>query len=225
MNANILIVEDDADVRESLKILLQREGYVVAAVETGSGAIRLLERAPQNLVLLDLGLPDIKGEALCYEIKRNYPQTMVIMITARGTANDLVKGLSLGADDYIAKPFDTEVVIARIHAVLRRTRGEDGVLTCGDLRLDPHTTQVTRNDKKIELTHTEYKLLHYLMLNRERMLSRELILNHVWAYDFEVESRVVDVYIGYLRKKIDSGHPKKYIESRRGFGYRLTCGT
>ncbi|MFA9288681.1 MAG: response regulator transcription factor [Weeksellaceae bacterium] len=222
MTSSILLVEDNAELQESLKLYLQAEGYIVQTAGTGGKAIQLLEKRAPDMVILDLGLPDIQGEAVCYQIRKQYKDVYIIILTARSSTEDVIKGLSLGADDYIAKPFNTEELVARIKAVLRRTHSADELLRCGDLELNPKTLEVIRGGKEISLTHTEFKLLHYLLINKERVVTREMILNHVWTYNLDIESRVVDVYIGYLRKKIDDGQKKKLLHSRRGFGYRLT---
>jgi len=221
MAEQILVVEDEADLREYLEKILTDEGYTVRTASTGSTALKRLEKTPPDLVLLDLMLPDMKGETICSEIKRDYPEIAVIILTAKARTQDVVQGLNLGADDYIGKPFESEELLARIHACLRKNHLDGHLITIGDLELDNSIMQVTRNKKPITLTPKEFKLLEYLMSHSGKVLSRDAILNRIWLYSPDVESRAVDVYVGYLRKKIDTGHKKKLIHSIRGFGYTL----
>src|SRR3989344_3307980 len=213
---NILVVEDDATIRECVKDILIDNNYIVEEAADGVSAIELLKKQPPDLVVLDLGLPNIAGESVLSEIKKTLPQVPVIILTAKNHTTDVVKGFQLGADDYISKPFEFEELLARIGAKLKDTNGK---LEVGDLVLDTVRVLVERNGAPIELSPHEFKLLHYLMLNKGKVLSRDMILNRVWQYSTDVDSRVVDVYIGYLRKKIDSSYKQKLISSVRGFGY------
>ena len=187
----------------------------------GVVALNIVEKTPPDLVLLDLGLPNMTGEAVCTQLKKHYPQIPVLILTARDSTSDIVSGLNIGADDYMTKPFDAEELLARIKARLRSVGVSDAKLSIDSLELDPNTMEAKRSGQPISLTPQEFKLLHYLMANQGRVLSREMILSRVWSYSPDVESRVVDIYIGYLRKKIDQGFPKKLIKSVRGFGYMV----
>lgn len=215
----ILVVEDDQSIQEFLKEYLLDNGYAVDTASDGVQALNSLKKTQPDLVLLDLGLPNVTGEAVCLEIRKKYPDLPVIILTAKDDVSDIVRGLNLGADDYITKPFVSEELLARIKARLRH--GEEVKLQVGDLELNNKTFEVKRADKIISLSPHEFKLLQYLISNKGRVLTREMILNRVWLYSYEVDTRVVDVYIGYLRKKIDSDFKKKLIHSVRGFGYMI----
>lgn len=217
MLQKVLVVEDDTPLQEYLKDLLSEAGFSVEIASDGVEALSAMKRIEPNLVVLDLGLPKISGEMVCTEIKRKYPETPVIILTAKGDTSDIVHGLNLGADDYLSKPFDGNELIARINARLRDTT--DTKLKVADLELDRNTLEIRRGRKPISLTPTEFKLLEYLMSNKGRVLSREMILNRIWLTSPDIETRVVDVYMGYLRKKIDTGFERPLIQSMRGFGY------
>jgi DNA-binding response OmpR family regulator len=217
----LLIVEDDTDLRDSLTTLLGNEGYVVRGVQDGMQALKLIEQTEPDLVLLDLGLPTLKGEMVCKEIKKNYPEIAVIILTGRDSTSDIVEGLNLGADDYLTKPFDYDELVARIKARLRSVHGSNEKLSAADLTLDLKTFQVTRGTQNISLTPQEFRILEYLLTNKGRVLSREMILGRLWKGNPDIETRVIDVYIGYLRKKIDKDFPVKLIQSVRGFGYKI----
>lgn len=213
----ILIIEDEAAIREGIRDFLQSNGYLVDVAEDGAKGLDMVKKQPPDLVILDLGLPNISGESVCKEIKRDIPNLPVIILTAKNQSMDVVRGFDLGADDYISKPFELEELMARIRARLKN--GDQKELKAGDLILNPQSIKVTRDGNEIILTPHEFKLLHYLLMNKGKVLTREMILNRVWQYSMDVDSRVVDVYVGYLRKKIDSTSPKKLISSVRGFGY------
>jgi DNA-binding response OmpR family regulator len=217
----ILVVEDDKGLQKYLKELLLDNGYAVNTAADGILALNALKKSQPDLVVLDLGLPNMSGEAVCAEIRKKYPDVPVIILTAKDSISDIVQGLNLGADDYITKPFVADEFLARINARLRRQGESDTSYKVGDLELDNKTLEVKRNGKIIQLTPQEFKLLQYLMSNKGRILTREMILNRIWLYSSDVETRVVDVYMGYLRKKIDNGHAKKLLHSVRGFGYVL----
>ncbi len=215
----ILVVEDDQAIREGIKDFLIDKNYMVDAADNGADALLKVKQNPPDLVILDLGLPNITGESVCREIKREHPNIGVIILTAKTQSKDVVEGFHLGADDYISKPFELEELYVRIQA---RLKGDtDQKLTVDDLTLDPESVSVIRGDKSIKLSPHEFKLLQYLMVNKGKVLSREMILNRVWQYSYDVDSRVVDVYMGYLRKKIDSQSNKKLLSSVRGFGYSI----
>lgn len=221
MNSLILIVEDNEELSEFLRDLLVDQGYTVQVANNGVTALKKLENNQPDLVLLDLTLPDMSGESICRDIRKMYSETSIIMLTAKDEVESKVKGLQSGADDYITKPFITDELLARIAARLRRQTGESQVLKVEDLELNSQSIQVTRGGKTIDLTPQEFKLLEYLMSNQGIVLSRDMILSRVWQYSSEVDTRVVDVYIGYLRKKIDKGFKQKLIQSVRGFGYSI----
>jgi DNA-binding response OmpR family regulator len=213
----ILVAEDDATIREGIQTFLSENNYIVDAVEDGAAALDAVRRRLPDLVILDLGLPKITGESVCQEIKKQFPDLPVIILTAKNQTSDIVSGFKLGADDYISKPFELDELIARINVRLKNETST--VIEVDDLVLDPQAVRVTRGGKEVQLTPHEFKLLHYLLINKGRVLTREMILNRVWKYSMDVDSRVVDVYVGYLRKKIDSKSTKKLISSVRGFGY------
>lgn len=219
MTNTIFLIEDDKGVQKYLKELFLDNAYSVQVSGDGIQALELLKKIEPDLVILDLGLPNMTGEAVCAEIRKKYPDLPVIILTAKDSINDIVQGLNLGADDYITKPFVADELLARIKARIRRVGGSDTVLKIADLELDNKTLEVKREGKLIQLTPQEFKLLQYLMHNKGRILTREMILNRIWLYSSDVETRVVDVYMGYLRKKIDAGHSKKLLHSVRGFGY------
>lgn len=217
MVQNILLVEDDKNIREFVKQALLESGFKVFETSDGAQALKTIKEGNIDLVVLDLGIESVSGETVCQEAKKIFPDLPIIILTAKNKAQDVVNGLGLGADDYISKPFDFEELLARIKTRLKKS--PTPVLSIDDLSLNTHSLEVVRGGKKIELTAKEIKLLEYLMLNQGVVLSRDRILNHVWAYSPDVETRVVDVYVGYLRNKIDKGQNKKLIESVRGFGY------
>lgn len=221
MVPTILVVEDDKGVQKYLKELLLENGFSVFAASDGISALNMIQKTEPDLVLLDLGLPNMSGEAVCTEIRKKYPQIKVIILTAKDTVQDVVQGLNLGADDYMTKPFVADVLIARLKARLRDQTVGDKKLKVGDLELDNQTMEVHRNGKLIKLTPQEFKLLHYLMNNKGRILTREMILSRIWLSSPDIETRVVDVYMGYLRKKIDNGSTKHLLHSVRGFGYMI----
>jgi DNA-binding response OmpR family regulator len=221
MNETILVIEDDPDLREYIYETLSDHRYTVHASGKGSEGLRLAKHTHPSLFILDLGLPDIDGQALCERLKEEFPEIPIIILTAKTGPENVAKGLYSGADDYVTKPFSSEELLARIKARLRHNSTKNNIMQINDLVLNTNTYEVTRADKKINLTQTEFKLLHFLISNKNRVLTREMILSHVWSYDPDIESRVVDVYIGYLRKKVDSGFNKRLIQSTRGFGYSI----
>lgn len=219
MTQSILVVEDDKGLQKYLKELLLDNGFAVQIAGDGIAALDYLQKTQPDLVVLDLGLPNMSGETVCLEIRKKYKDLPVIILTARDSIQDIVQGLNLGADDYITKPFVADEFLARIKARLRRQGEGDTVLKVADLELNNKTLEVKRAGKQIQLTPQEFKLLQYLMNNKGRILTREMILNRIWLYSSDVETRVVDVYMGYLRKKVDSNNAKKLLHSIRGFGY------
>jgi len=221
MNPYILVVEDDLEFQNYLAQILTENRYRVKCASKGIQALEMVEDNPPDLVLLDLELPDMQGEGVCQEIIKNYPGLPVVMLTAKSSLTEKVNGLNLGADDYITKPFIPEEFLARVKARLKSKMNHQPVLSVGDLELDTQKIEVRRGNKKITLSPQEFKLLEYLIQNKGIVLSREMILNRIWSGALDVETRVVDVYIGYLRKKIDSNYTQKLIHSTRGFGYSI----
>ncbi|MCR4324977.1 MAG: response regulator transcription factor [Candidatus Curtissbacteria bacterium] len=221
MMNKILVVEDNQDIQDFISEILAESEFVVETASDGGSALKNVEKSTPDLIVLDLGLPDIDGESVCREVKKKHPEVPIIILTAKGSVEDKVHGLELGADDYLSKPFEGDELVARIKARLRSTNNASFKLKVGDLELDRKTFQVKRGSKLIKLTPKEFKLLEYLMANKGRILPREMILNRVWLYSPDIDSRAVDVYIGYLRDKIDAGNKKKLLQSVRGFGYMI----
>jgi DNA-binding response OmpR family regulator len=215
----ILVVEDDKGLQKYLKELLLDNGYAVHTASDGIQALEYFKKAEPDLVVMDLGLPTMGGEAVTQEIRKKHKDLPIIILTAKDSINDIVQGLNLGADDYMTKPFIADEFLARVKARLRKQSETDTRLKILDLELDSKTMEVKRNGKMIQLTPQEFKLLQYLMSNKGRILTREMILSRIWLYSSDVETRVVDVYMGYLRKKVDNGYTKKLLHSVRGFGY------
>lgn len=220
MNDVIVLIEDNADIREYASSILADAGYSVYASETGSSGLNQVRDINPNLVLLDLKLPDIQGESICRDIKNEFPEIPVIMLTAKDSPDDMARGLNLGADDYIPKPFTPEVLLARIKARLR-DQAPDQTMIIADLKMNTKTHEVTRGETLIQLSPQEFKLLHYFMSNPNNVLTRDMILVRIWGNTPDIQTRVVDVYVGYLRKKIDKGFSPMLIHSVRGFGYML----
>ncbi|MBI4067659.1 response regulator transcription factor [Candidatus Gottesmanbacteria bacterium] len=215
----ILVIEDDNDLRKYLSELLLDNGYQAVDAPDGVKALAIIEKQRPDLVILDLGLPNLSGESVVSEIRKKYPDLPVIILTAKNDVSDIVRGFKLGADDYVTKPFKGEELLARVKARLRHLEHDGSKLAVGDLELHTKTFEVKRGSKTINLSHKEYELLQYLMINAGRVLTREMILQRIWLNVDYIEPRVVDVYIGYLRKKIDSGFKKQLINTARGFGY------
>jgi DNA-binding response OmpR family regulator len=217
----LLIVEDNPEVASFVQEYLGRNGFNVLRAETGARAHELFAQTQPDLIILDLKLPDIRGETLCEEFKKLSPEIPIVMLTGSDQPSDVARGLNLGADDYVTKPFEGSELLARIKARLRERGLQNKTLQVGELVLNTDTMQVHRGDREISLTPQEFRLLEYLMLNANRVLSRDMILSRVWQTTPDIETRVVDVYVGYLRKKIDQGEPHKLIQSVRGFGYTI----
>lgn len=225
MTHTIMLVEDDKDLQDIIRDSLLEYGYSVSTASNGAKALQQLQKDKVDLVILDLGLPDISGETVLSELEKTYPDIAVVILTGKSTTTDIVKGLNKGADDYITKPFEMDELVARIKARLREDKINNDKLTIADLTLNRKTFEVRRKNRLIHLTPKEFKLLDYLMTNKNQVLSRERILNRVWDYPFDVESRTVDMYIGYLRRKIDKKPSSKLIHSVRGFGYMIKDGS
>jgi|SRR5579885_981510 len=221
MVQTVLVVEDDKGLQKYLKELLLDNGYAVHTANDGIAALDYFAKSEPDVMVLDLGLPTMSGEAVCQEVRKKHKDLPIIILTAKDSINDIVQGLNIGADDYITKPFVADEFLARVKARLRKQTGTDAILKVADLELNSKTMEVKRAGKMIQLTPQEFKLLQYLMNNKGRILTREMILSRIWLYSSDVETRVVDVYMGYLRKKIDNGFSKKLLHSVRGFGYMI----
>lgn len=219
MIKTIMIIEDDDEIRKYINKMLLDHAYSVVESPDGIKALDLVESRRPDLIILDLGLPKLSGETVLSEIRKKYPDLPVVILTAKDDVSDVVKGFKLGADDYITKPFKSEELIARIKARLRHLEHGGSVLKVADLELNSVTFEVKRGDRLITLSHKEYELLQYLMINAGRVLTRDMILQRIWLTADYIEPRVVDVYIGYLRKKVDSQYGRPLINTIRGFGY------
>ena len=222
--ARLLVVEDEPNIRELLATSLRFAGFEVHMASNGTEAIRLAGSLEPDLVVLDVMLPDLDGFAVTRRIRESGKHIPIVFVTARDSLDDKIKGLTVGGDDYVTKPFSLDEVVARIRAVLRRTRGETDdqtVLRFEDLELDEDAHEVRRGHRIIETSPTEFNLLRYLMLNPNRVLSKAQILDHVWDYDFRGESGIVESYISYLRRKIDTEGLQPLIHTKRGVGYVL----
>ena len=223
--ARLLVVEDEPNIRELLATSLRFAGFEVHTASNGTEAIRLAGSLEPDLVVLDVMLPDLDGFAVTRRIRESGKHIPIVFVTARDSLDDKIKGLTVGGDDYVTKPFSLDEVVARIRAVLRRTRGETDdqtVLRFEDLELDEDAHEVRRGHRIIETSPTEFNLLRYLMLNPNRVLSKAQILDHVWDYDFRGESGIVESYISYLRRKLAvEGASGELIHTKRGVGYIL----
>ncbi len=223
MRATILVVEDRAEVREVVSRTLSESGYDVLTAQDGeSGFALAIDQAP-DLVILDVGLPKATGLDVARELRERGFRAPVLMLTARVAVGDRVAGFDAGADDYLAKPFDVDELVARVRALLRRSnlRDEELVLRTGALYLDTISRQVTRNGEMIALTQKEYALLEYFMRHAGHVLTREQISENVWKTEFDPSTNIVDVYVNYLRKKIDGPDGPPLLDTVRGVGYVL----
>ncbi len=220
----ILVVEDERKVASFIRQGLSEEGHAVEIAADGAAALEMLEEAPAyDLVILDLMLPKRDGFEVLKALRQQKSQTPVLVLTARDTVSDKVRGLDLGADDYLTKPFAFDEFLARVRALLRRGAGQRApVFKLDDLSLDPATRQVTRGARRITLTAREYALLEYFLRNVGRVLTRPMIAQHVWGLDFDTESNIIDVYVGYLRRKIDGEGERRLLHTVRGAGYMLS---
>lgn len=218
----ILLIEDEKRVASFIERGLKEERYVVDIAYDGEKALFLTAVNPYDLIILDLMLPGKDGISVCKELRNKKIDTPILMLTAKGESRDKVIGLNSGADDYLTKPFAFEELLARIRSLLRRKRTDKTtILKVDDLELDQLTHKVKRSGKEIILTSKEYALLEYLMLNAKRIVTRTMISDHVWNEDFDSFTNVIDVYVNYLRNKMDHGFKKKLIHTIRGTGYIL----
>ncbi len=218
----VLVVEDDPAVRASLERSLEFEGYTVVSATDGEAGLAAVATHRPDLVLLDLGLPKVDGLEVCRRLRAAGDGVPVLMLTARESTGDRVRGLDAGADDYLPKPFALEELFARVRALLRRAgaTAEGGkVLVVDDLRMDTAAREVTRAGEPVPLTRTEYELLEYLMLHPRQVLTRAQILAEVWGYDFDPGSNTLEVYVGYVRRKTETGGRPRLLHTVRGVGY------
>jgi two-component system response regulator MprA len=223
--ARILVTDDDRSIRESLRLALELEGYAPATVADGAQALEAHRRDPADLLVLDLSMPAIDGLTVCRVLRAEGDRIPIIMVTARTETSDRVAGLDAGADDYLAKPFELDELLARIRALLRRAAppSETGspTLVVGDLRIDTGARRVFRGDREIELSRTEYALLELLAANSPNVLDHTTIYERIWGYDFGPDSKNLAVYISYLRRKIEAEGQGRLIQTVRGVGYSL----
>ncbi|GGV39996.1 response regulator transcription factor [Streptomyces spectabilis] len=221
----VLVVDDEASLTELLSMALRYEGWEIRSATDGLGAVRAARAFRPDVVVLDMMLADMDGLSVLGRVRRELPDVPVLFLTAKDAVEDRIAGLTAGGDDYVTKPFGLEEVVARLRGLIRRAgagagrRGES-VLAVGDLTLDEDSHEVTRGGQSIHLTATEFELLRYLMRNPRRVLSKAQILDRVWSYDFGGQANVVELYISYLRRKIDAGR-EPMIHTRRGAGYLI----
>jgi two-component system response regulator MprA len=220
--ATVLVVDDDQALRDAVRRALRLEGYDVLVAVDGAEAIDTLAAKSVDAMVLDVMMPRVDGLALCRHIRREGDRTPVLMLTARDAVGDRVAGLDAGADDYLPKPFALEELLARIRALLRRATPEESErLEVGDLVIDPATREVRRGDRLIELTRTEFALLELLARNARVVLARDVIFERVWGYAMEFGSNSLEVYIGYVRRKLEAGGEPRMVHTVRGVGYVL----
>lgn len=218
----LLVVEDEPKVATFIKKGLEEEGYAVDVAADGEEGLALGLAHVHDLIILDIRLPKLDGLRVLQALRQDQVTAAVLLLTVRATIEDKVLGLDAGADDYLTKPFAFQELLARVRALLRRrAEVEPTVLCLGDLRLDPARRTVTRRGQRIDLTPREFALLDYFMRNPGRVLTRTMIAEHVWDYSFDTSTNVIDVYVNYLRKKIDSGREPKLLHTMRGVGYVL----
>jgi two-component system OmpR family response regulator len=219
----ILVVDDEPNIADVVSMALRFQGYAVETTDTGAGAVAAVGAFKPHLIVLDVMLPDFDGFEVARRLGAQRARVPIIFLTARDATEDKVRGLTIGGDDYVTKPFSLEELVARVRSILRRAglaAPESNRLVFEDLELDDDAHEVIRNGELVELTATEYRLLRYLMLNPRRALTRAQLLEHVWDYDFGGDARVLETYVSYLRKKLDA-HGRPLIHTVRGVGYAL----
>jgi two-component system OmpR family response regulator len=218
----VLVVDDEPNIVDVVSMALRFQGFVVESAGTGRDALAAVRSFDPHLMVLDIMLPDMEGFEVAERLGAQRAQVPIIFLTARDATQDKIRGLTSGGDDYVTKPFSLEELVARIRVILRRTGASPSSsrMTFEDLELDEDTREVTRAGEPIELTATEYRLLRYLLLNPRRVLTRAQLLDHVWEYDFDGDSRILETYVSYLRKKLDP-HGPPLIQTVRGVGYAL----
>jgi two-component system OmpR family response regulator len=219
----VLVVDDEPNIVDVVSMALRYQGFEVASAGTGADALSQVSSFNPHIIVLDVMLPDMEGFDVARRLGAGRARVPIVFLTARDATDDKVRGLSIGGDDYVTKPFSLEELVARIRTILRRTgqaEADSSRLVFEDLELDDDAHEVTRGGVPIELTATEYRLLRYLMLNPRRVLTRAQLLEHVWDYDFGGDARVLETYVSYLRKKLDA-HGAPLIHTVRGVGYAL----
>lgn len=218
----ILVVEDEHKIAASIKKGLEQESFAVDLAFSGNEGYDLAASENYDLIILDVMLPEISGIEICKKLRVENIHTPILMLTARGQLSDKVEGLNSGADDYLTKPFAFEELLARIKALSRRPKNSTGsIYKVNDLTLNTLNYEVKRSDKKINLSQKEFALLEYLMRNSNTVVSKDQIIEHVWDYDADVLPNTVEVFVGYLRNKVDKGFDKQLIQTVRGFGYKI----
>lgn len=224
-NRSILLVEDEQKIADTLKLGLSENGYDVQVAYDGNIGLKLFETYPFDLAVLDINLPGINGYDLCKKIRNKNAQVPIIMLTALSSLNDKIEGYDAGADDYIIKPFEFKELLMKVRVLLKRTAGQHvpvgNVLKAADLEMNLDSKEVKRDDKIINLTAKEFQLLEYLLRNKNRVVSRADLAINVWDIDFDTNTNVIDVYINYLRNKIDKKFSRKLIQTQVGMGYIL----
>jgi two-component system OmpR family response regulator len=221
-NVKVLIVDDEPNIRELLSTSLRFAGFSIHAVGNGADAVAAAEKGQPDIILLDVMLPDMNGFAVTKKIRSMGITAPVLFLTARDDINDKITGLTVGGDDYVTKPFSLDEIIARINAILRRTKAseqEDSMIEVGEVSINQDAHEVFVNGEMVDLSPTEYKLLRFLMTNPNRVLTKAQILDHVWEYDFNGEMGIVESYVSYLRKKLDPLTTEPLIQTKRGIGY------
>lgn len=223
----ILIVDDEPSIRDLLTTSLRFAGFGVRAVSNGAQTISAVLEEEPDLIILDVMLPDMNGFSVTKRLRTAGYTAPILFLTAKDDTEDKITGLTVGGDDYVTKPFSLDEIVARIKAILRRTihEEEDAVITAGQIVMDQDTHEVTVEGKPVDLSPTEFKLLRYMMLNPNRVLSKTQILDHVWEYDFNGDAGIVESYISYLRRKLDALTEESLIQTKRGFGYMLKLDT
>jgi two-component system OmpR family response regulator len=219
----VLVVDDEPNIVDVISMALRHHHFAVESAGTGKEALELSRRRPAHVIVLDVMLPDMEGFEVARRLAAERASVPILFLSARDSVSDRVHGLTTGGDDYVTKPFSLEELMARLHNIVRRTRALDessGKLRFADLQLDEDTFEVFRDGRPVDLTVTEFRLLRYLMLNPRRVLSRAQLLEHVWSYDFGGDARVLETYISYLRKKIDTVD-RPLLHTVRGVGYVL----
>lgn len=218
----LLLVDDDDNLRSMLEAALRHHGYEVVTAGSGREALGLAGTEQPDLIVLDVMMPDLDGFEVCRRLRTEGSKVPVVFLTAKDATEDKVRGLTLGGDDYVVKPFSLDELVARTDAVLRRTgaRQDGSVLRCADLELDDDAHRVVRAGREVSLSPTEHNLLRFLLANQGRVMSKAQILDHVWSYDFGGDGGIVETYIGYLRRKVDTVEPR-LIHTVRGVGYVL----